>query len=133
MTGEEYKDGIEQLLQLVQREYRQINEIRELTEELTEAFGRDDQVSVQMLLKMRGNSMSEADKVKKQKNMILSALGGNERIQKLINGEHISGMTETEKRICMIAAGKKETLAKPVELDRYINRRITGGKSFYDK
>lgn len=133
MTGEEYNDGVKQLLQLVQREYRQINEIKELTEELAEAFGRDDPVSVRMLLKMRGNSMAEADKVKKQKDVFLSAFGRNERIQKLMNGENISGMTETEKRLCMIAAGKKEILTKTVELDKHINRRITGEKSFYDK
>ena len=46
----------EMLIRLLQKEYSLCGEIEDLTKELAEAMDRDDQVSIGMVLKMRGQT-----------------------------------------------------------------------------
>ena len=90
----------EMLIRLLQKEYSLCGEIEDLTKELAEAMDRDDQVSIGMVLKMRGQTMAEVDKAVRERRLVLNAAGeGKERLQKLTTGQEVPDMTETEKRI----------------------------------
>lgn len=133
-SGGERAEAEAVLLQLAQKEYRQYGEIEELTREIVSAMDHDDQVSIRLLLQMRGNAMAELEKTRREQNTLLNS--DNEwcrRIREIISGNDKKDMTETEKRICMLSKGKKEILKRTVELDRRISIRFAGDDSFYSR
>ena len=70
-TREDGPDPAAALLMLAQKQYARCGEIEELTRELSDALDRDDQESVGMLLRMRGQAMSETDKIIKERQKLL--------------------------------------------------------------
>ena len=124
----------EMLIRLLQKEYSLCGEIEDLTKELAEAMDRDDQVSIGMVLKMRGQTMAEVDKAVRERRLVLNAAGeGKERLQKLTTGQEVPDMTETEKRILRLFESRRLILERAAGLDRKISKRLAGEKSFYSK
>ncbi len=122
------------ILQLAQKEYRQYGEIEELTHEIISAMDHDDQVSIRLLLQMRGNAMAELEKTRREQKMLLNS--GNEWCRRIIeraDGSTEKDMTETEKRIRMLSKGKIEILKRTVELDRKISIKFAGDDSYYSR
>lgn len=124
----------EMLIRLLQKEYSLCGEIEDLTKELAEAMDRDDQVSIGMVLKMRGQTMAEVDKAVRERGLVLDAAGeSKERLQKLTTGQEVPDMTETEKRILRLFESRRLILERTAGLDRKISTRLAGEKSFYSK
>lgn len=124
----------EMLIRLLQKEYSLCGEIEDLTKELAEAMDRDDQVSIGMVLKMRGQTMAEVDNAVRERGLVLNAAGeSKERLQKLTTGQEIPDMTEAEERILRLFESRRLILERTVGLDQKISTRLAGEKSFYSK
>lgn len=137
MSGGEYEILLKELLPFVQKEFDQIGEIRRITQELTEALGSNDQVTVKMLLKMRGDAMVETEKALRAQKMLRNACKDYpEKLDQLLAGDpgvDEENLDAMEKRIFTLKRAKKEALKKTIEADRMINKRLTGNRSFYEK
>lgn len=133
-SGDERREAEALMLQLAQKEYRQYGEIEELTHEIVSAMDHDDQVSIRLLLQMRGNAMAELEKTRREQKILLNS--DNEwcrRITEIADGSTEKDMTEAEKRIRMLSKGKKEILKRTVELDRKISIKFAGDDSYYSR
>lgn len=136
MTGSEEKrrEMEEILLGLIQSEYRQCGEIEDLTGQIASAMDRDDQVSIRMVLKMRGEAMDELEKIRRQEIHFLDACGEwRERMQTLMGGGGVSDMTEAEQRIRALCGNRKDILKRTIDLDQKLSKRLAGEKSFYSR
>lgn len=128
----EYEILLKNILILTQKQLGHINEIYNITKEMSDSFSRNDTTSAKMLLKMRGNEIIELDKVKRKiSNMLFSCNFQKTRIESLLKGKEAADMSQTEKRICLISKSILDTGKKTVEADRIFNTRIAGDKSFY--
>lgn len=130
----EQKELEELLLKLAQREYRKCCEIEELTAEMAEVLDRDDQVSLGMILKMRGEAMSEIGKIRRDREILLKASGsGRERFEELERGGELPSMTKAEERILSLAKSRREALSRAQQYDKRVSARLAGDKSFYSR
>lgn len=136
MKNGEYEILLKELLPLVQKEFEQIGEIRRLTQELSEAFDRNDQVIVKMLLKMRGDAMVETEKAVRSQNMLKNAFKTeSRRLEQILSGDPLldeTSLNDIEKRIFTLKRTKREALKRTIEIDRIVNKRLTGNRSFYE-
>lgn len=124
----------ELLIQHLQKEYNLCSEIEDMTKELAEAMDRDDQVSIGMVLKMRGQTMAEADKAAKERELLLNAGGERkERLLKLAACQEVPDMTEIEERILRLFKSRRLVLERTAGLDRRVSTRLAGEKSFYSR
>ncbi len=122
----------EMLLRLAQREYRKCCEIEDLTRQMAEALDHDDQVSFGMLLKMRGETMAEVEKARRDRNTLLKACGNlRGRFEELNKGQEVPGMSGIENRILALSLSRREALGRAKESDKRVSRRLAGDKSYY--
>ena len=125
---------MERIMVLLQRKYGSIREVDRLTKELEEALGRNDEISADMILEMRGEEMEKADRCMEE----IWQMGeenreNNERLQYLIASdlEHVVGKTKEEKMIFEIRRKTQKTIDGLRSIDQRLNQKITGKKSFY--
>lgn len=124
----------EQVLILMQKEHHCLHEIQEYTREISDAMDLNDPSSIQMVLKLRGQVMTEVNKIRKQRELLLGAAGeSRNRFQMFLSGQSLENMTEQEKRICSLAGSENEMMKKIVELDRKVSSRMAGVNSFYSR
>ena len=122
----------EMMLRLAQREYRKCCEVGELTGQMAEALDRNDQTSFGMLLKMRGEAMTESEKARRDQGTLLKAYSDfKSRFEELGNGREVPDMSGMEKRILALALSRKEALSRAKEFDRRVSRRLAGDRSYY--
>lgn len=121
---------------LLQRKWNSIREIDRLTKELEEAFARNDEISVAMLLQLRADEMVAIEHCMEE----LWQLGevsreDYEALHELITAdpqEHV-GKTPEEKKIYEIRRKTQLLLDKLHESDQRLNQKMTGKKSYYRK
>ena len=128
---------LEQMMFLIQRRYRVLQEIDKLTSELQEAVTRNDTVSASLLLDMRADQMEESDRCW-QEIWMMSEKGSEaaSAVRELMRSDPAAvrptGSFE-EQKIYEIRR-KTEKLIKVIqEKDRNLNRRVGGGQSYYVK
>lgn len=134
ISWSEHSEMEELMLRLAQREYRKCCEVEELTGQMAEVLDRDDQVSLGMLLEMRGEAMSEIGKIRREREILLEA--SNERrgrLADLMQGVALSSMTRVEERILSLAKSTREALSRAQQYDRRVSARLAGDKSFYSR
>lgn len=119
---------------LLQRKYNAIREISRLTNDLGEAFTRNDDISAAMLLEMRAEEMAKVDacvgelwELGETDRTVLSQL----RVLLTADPKNKVGETPEEKKIYDIRRRTQTMLDELKEEDRRLNRRVTGEKSFY--
>lgn len=135
MNDTEYEILLKELQPLVQKEFEQISEIRRLTQELAKSLEMNDQVTVKMLLKMRGEAMTETERaVRNQEKLLSAGKTDSKKLSLILSGDPAAEkleLNDIEKRIFTLKRAKKESLKKTIETDRIVNKRLTGSKSFY--
>ena len=116
----------------LRRIYNLLGEVQDLSRQLAEALDRNDQVSAQMLLSMRGEPIRQAALARESIMQQLAALPEQERewLRALLNG----AVTEDpfEKGIVEQAAANDRLLKQVQELDKGLNMKITRGESVYE-
>ena len=117
----------------LQAQYRYVCEIRRLTEEIGEVLGRDDTVSAQLLLGMRQEEMTHYDQCEEKIHILDSCFSGGkqERERHLRAKESLTSEEPMKKKAAELYQGIQNQLKLTIELDKRVNKRLTGKDSFY--
>ena len=103
-------------LQVLERKkYNLLNDVMDLSQQLATAMDRNDQVSVRMLVAMRQDPLTQLEEVKH--NLSRRLLEFSPREQAVADQSNVN----------------RRLLERIIELDRRLNHRLTGDKSYYKK
>lgn len=120
---------------LLQRKYNSVCEIEKTTNEIAEAMSRNDNVALEMTISMRGEAMIAAGRVDEQLEDIMEDMqdeNDRQRLRLLLtNKSEIEPLNGEEERIIVIRKNIHSLLLKTIEVDKVINMKIGGDKSFY--
>jgi len=129
MTESELMD----LTVLERKKYNYLNEVLDLTKQMGEALDRGDEVSMQVLLALRGEPilhLQEVDQTSKARRDSLEP-PDRQRLQELLDGAPPRQQGES---LFTEQAGKtRRLLERVVELDKLLSLRMSGKDSFYSK
>lgn len=111
-----------------------LNAVMSLTQELSEAVEREDQVSVRMILATRRKAVFELQEGYTQRDLRRYVLSSQERnrLDALLREEE-EPFSEEETRLLRISGTNRRLLGKLTDLDRQVNTRLCKGKSVYLK
>lgn len=122
-----------EILKRVQRNYRHMVEIERVTKELADALSRNDQESVQLLMKMRQEELEQFMETKQEIRMLVEAGGGEkEKLKSWLQGEnkHQPEGFE-EKKLLEISMQIRQILKRTIDIDKMFNSRVAGKDSYY--
>lgn len=131
---ENREEFLSEILIRVQRNYMHMVEIERLTKDMGDALSRNDKESMELLLKMRGEEMDQAGTIKNEIQTITSVLDGEEK-EKF--DSWLSGRDEPApdcfeaKKIAELSAQTRQTLNRTIDLDKVLNIKVAGNKSYY--
>ena len=129
MTESELMD----LTVLERKKYNYLNEVLDLSKQMGEALDRGDEVSMQMLLALRGDPilhLQEVDQTARSRRDSLTPQD-RQRLKELLDGAQPQ---ERGEALFTEQAGKaRRLLERVVELDRQLSLRMSGKDSFYSK
>lgn len=129
------KEIIIEAMKQFQRKCGCIREISRLTTQIGESASRDDRVSIQMLINIRQEEMEKAEQCDQNLYDLERRLPFTERLafEQLLKGKYSEEEPESfEVRKIKELSNEIQTLLKrTIEIDRTINKRISGDKSFY--
>ena len=118
-------------LAVLRKAYMVLSEVRDLTEELNQAVQRQDQVSVQLFLRLRQEQINQLQEYKalltKQCRELPEADGAT--LRSILEAQECtvpSGQT-----LFNLAKQYRQMLERTIQADMVVNRRIGGKKSFY--
>lgn len=117
----------------VKRMNNLLNEISDETRELAAEVDRDDQVTISMVLSMRGESIEKlkaADAALRDQIQHASETDAAQ-LRALLKREGASGAQEIA--FVQTVEANQRILKSVVELDRIINQKLTRGRSVYQK
>ena len=131
-----YMQTLMEVAKILQKKYNCMSEIFRLTEEAAQALGRDDKVSVQMILGMRGEEM---DRIREcDKNVGLFREGMPPELADWLSEALEGKLPVTEDPygkegavILRIAANTRSVWERTMVVDRRMNMRLSGKDSFY--
>lgn len=119
-------------LALERKRYTALTEVMELTEELSQALQRQDQVSVQMFLRMRQepvNQLREYQALERKQQAGLTEEDA-QSLKELLSGDGM-GQTPQAQSLARLAGQNRDLLERVLRADRQISVRLGGKKSFY--
>lgn len=121
------------VLKLISSRQSHLNETLRLTKEIGGALDRNDRVSVQMLLEMRGNELEQIDEGIRKLQLFKETLPVETRqeIDALLTQGVIEERNELSEKLVEIAKSCKKTLDDIIVIDRRMSKRIAGSDSFY--
>ena len=127
-----------EILKRVQRNYVHIVEIERITKEMADALSRNDQESVQLLIKMRQDELErfvmETNCAAKHEIQMLIGVGGEdkEKLKSWLNGESKYQPKEFgEKKILELSCQLQQALKRTIDIDKVFNSRVAGKDSYY--
>ena len=121
-------------LALERKRYSALTEVMELTEELSQALQRQDQVSVQMFLRMRQepvNQLREYQALERKQQAELSEEDAQE-LKGLLSGDGV-GQTSQAQSLARLAGQNRNLLERVLRADQQISVKLGGKKSFYQQ
>ena len=121
-------------LQVLERKkYNLLNDVMDLSQQLATAMDRNDQVSVRMLVAMRQDPLTQLEEVKHNLSRRLLELSPDDQdlAHRLLQGE--AGSSPREQAVADQSNVNRRLLERIIELDRRLNHRLTGDKSYYKK
>mgnify|MGYP001047500664 CR=1 FL=1 len=113
--------------------YVKLSEFEDLTRQLGEALDRRDEVSVQMLLNMRGEPAQQLWESGQQMQQYILALPEDDAIRAKALAEGAPQQAPEEAMLCAQVAQNQRLIARCQELDKHISQRMCGERSFYNK
>ena len=133
-----YMQTLMEVAKILQKKYNCMSEIFRLTEEAAQALGRDDKVSVQMILGMRGEEM---DRIREcDKNVGLFRDGMPPELADWLSEALEGKLPVTEDPygkegavILRIAANTRSVWERTMVVDRRMNMRLSGKDYFYSE
>lgn len=131
----EEKEILQEIAVHLQKKYNGFNEIDTITNQLQDALGYDDIVTIRMLIRMRQQEMETIDEVDVQLKALWAQLT-EEQKKALKDGDylHFSGENAAMvQKIEEIQKKNKRLLEKLIEQDKRVNLKLAGEKSYYRK
>lgn len=118
---------------LERKKYNYLSEVMDLSQQLGEALDRNDSVSMRMLVAMRQDPLLQLQELKQAIEAKEASLlpAERERVSDLRQGAAPQGEEETTYH--NQAGAARRLLERIVELDKRLNRRLAGEKSFYSQ
>lgn len=131
-----YEEMMQEIAKRMQRKYSLMNEVYRTTRELGDAVSRDDRVSSQLSIQMRQEAMDDVDKCEREIQILIANLPVQvgETVKDWIKWEekNLPSDISTEGRLIIeIGRNIRTQIQKTVEMDRGINLRLAGDKSYY--
>lgn len=121
----------------VQKKYNVFNEIQDLTMQMEDSLKRNDQVSFQMLLEMRLDSMIKIDGIEETIRVYLQSFPEKEQslIKKQMSAEAEINAEYSPELIKMgdITGKTRRIIEKIIAVDKVMNIKIAGKDSFYNQ
>ena len=124
---------LEEMPLKARRIYVKLTEFEDLTRQLAEAVDRRDDVSVQMLLNMRGEPAQQLWESGQQMQQYILALPEDDAIRAKALAEGAPQQAPEEAMLCAQVAQNQRLIARCQELDKHISQRMCGERSFYNK
>ena len=121
-------------LQVLERKkYNLLNDVMDLSQQLATAMDRNDQVSVRMLVAMRQDPLTQLEEVKHNLSRRLLEFSPDDQdlAHRLLQGE--AGISPRDQAVADQSNVNRRLLERIIELDRRLNHRLTGDKSYYKK
>ena len=121
-------------LQVLERKkYNLLNDVMDLSQQLATAMDRNDQVSVRMLVAMRQDPLTQLEEVKHNlsRRLLECSPDDQDLAHRLLQGE--AGSSPREQAVADQSNVNRRLLERIIELDRRLNHRLTGDKSYYKK
>ena len=118
-------------LQVLERKkYNLLNDVMDLSQQLATAMDRNDQVSVRMLVAMRQDPLTQLEEVKHNLSRRLLEFSPDDQdlAHRLLQGE--AGSSPREQAVADQSNVNRRLLERIIELDRRLNHRLTGDKSY---
>ncbi len=131
---ENYSELMLEIAKLLQKKYTCMSEINRLTEEMAEELSRDDRVSVQMTLGMRGEEIEKMQDCNKHLSLFVENVPPDMKdwLVKVLEGGQGSPKYGKEGMLVMrLAASIRTAWEKTMAIDRHMNKRLAGADSFY--
>lgn len=128
------KEWAVEVLKLLIERRGYLNEVLQVTRELNDSMGRNDRVSVQMLLKMRAEGLEKIDGTIRKLQDFKEQLGKEtkEEIDRLLSGQQIEDQMAEMNKIIEIAKSCRKILGDIITIDKRMSRRVAGKDSFYE-
>ncbi len=125
------QQGLDELYLWKKRQMALFVEILDLTEQLDEAVGRRDAVSVNMLLSMREEPLQQAKELEDQAREYVLSLPEEAaiRVSGLLSGEKAE--VPEEEQLADQVARNSRLLEKLRALDKKVSLQMGGSRSFY--
>ena len=111
------------------KRYTVLTEVMEITEELSDAFQRQDQVSVRLFLSMRQEPINQLREYQAIQRKRCAALPDEE--SEVLTGEGSGDGSEQLKALEKLAGQNRNLLERVQEADRQISMKLGGKKSYY--
>ena len=129
-----WEDTLAELLALERNIYRKLNEITGITRELAEAVGREDQVSVGLVLSSRQTPLLELQGLNAAVDLKRCGLSGKDEaaFDRLVT-EGGAPETPAEREVANQIALNRRILKQLAELDQRVNEKLCREKSVYRK
>ena len=127
MTGAQLLDAQVQ----EKRRYALLNELFDLTKQLAEAVDRSDEITIQMLLSMREGPLAQMRQVEENLTRQRASLSEEDgrRLGELLSGAQ--ARQAEENALSDQVGTNRRLLSQLVELDKRVNKKVTGEKSIY--
>ena len=115
------------------KRYTVLTEVMEITEELSDAFQRQDQVSVRLFLSMRQEPINQLREYQAIQRKRCAALPDEESevLWTVLPGEGSGDGSEQLKALEKLAGQNRNLLERVQEADRQISMKLGGKKSYY--
>lgn len=132
---ENYGELLMEIARVLQKKYTHMSEISRLTEEMAEELSRDDRVSVQMTLGMRGDEIEKIRECDHNFHLFLDSAPPELRkwLTEVSKGKtSSSGKYGKEGMLIVRLSGSiRNVWEKTMTTDRHMNKRLAGTDSFY--
>ena len=131
--AQKMQEKMEQILVLTRRIGNLFNEIMDITNQLADAIGRRDEVSVGLIIDMRSDPIERLSIADRALREHLDKLDeeDSQRIRAILNGDEGRAIDPIEKILAGQAAMNIRIHSRLVELDKILNRKLAQDKSIY--
>ncbi len=135
LIEENYEQLLMEIAKVLQKKYTHMSEISRLTEEMAEELSRDDRVSVQMTLGMRGEEIEKVRECDHNFQVFLDSVPAELKdwLEEVSDGR-VNSSDKYGKEgmlIVRLAVSIRNIWEKTMTIDRHMNKRLAGADSFY--
>lgn len=129
------EQALTQALAVLRKMYASLAEVAELTDEMSQAVDRQDQVSVRMLLSMRQEAIDRLleHKAALNRQCVQLPAESGALLRRILAGKDCAPTTPTGKSLAQQVRNNRSLLERVRRVDQSVSRRFGGSSSFYAK